>query len=66
MSAINVNGGARTDAEPGQKTDLKGEISQTQLTDAQKQQLGAENLGAVLKKFVGREIKIWIRMRSLN
>ena len=42
--------GIKTWAEPGQKTDLKGEFSQTQLTDAQKQQLGAENLGAVLNK----------------
>ena len=42
--------GVKTWAEPGQKTDLKSEFSQTQLTDAQKQALGAENLGAALNK----------------
>ena len=42
--------GVKTWAEPGQKTDLKSEFTQTRLTDAQKQALGAENLGAVLNK----------------
>ncbi|MBC7754770.1 MAG: flagellar biosynthesis protein FlgD [Moraxellaceae bacterium] len=42
--------GTKTWAEPGQKTDLKSEFTQTQLTAAQKQALGAENLGAALNK----------------
>ncbi len=51
MSAINVNPGVKTWAEPGKgNTDLSLEKNQTQLTDAQKQQLGADNLGAVLNK----------------
>lgn len=50
MSAININKSVKTWAEPGQKTDLNLEKNQTQLTDAQKQLLGADNLGAVLNK----------------
>lgn len=42
--------GVKTWAEPGQKVDVKGEFSQTQLTEAQKQALGAENLGVALNK----------------
>jgi flagellar basal-body rod modification protein FlgD len=47
---MEVKTGTKTWAEPGQKMDLKSEFPQTQLTDAQKQALGADNLGSVLNK----------------
>ena len=47
---MEIKAGTKTWAEPGQKVDLKSEIPQAQLSDAQKQALGADNLGSVLNK----------------